>query len=69
MSYTAEESIKLDRLAVDTVLNNESKLVALGYLQYEALRKLTPSEFKSLYLRNIQENIPFDRLVDELILK
>lgn len=41
-------------------------ILALGYVRYETLRKLSPKQFSDLYKRNIKENIPFDKLVDEL---
>lgn len=42
--------------------------LALGYLRYEALRKLTPRQFSELYMRNLKgEN--FDQMINELIVK
>ncbi len=45
----------------------ESELV-LGYLRYEALKKLNPRQYEELNKRNLNgEN--FDEMVDELIVK
>lgn len=42
--------------------------LTMGFLRYEALRKLTPREFQVLWKRNIDgEN--FDEMVTELITK
>lgn len=43
--------------------------LALGYLRYEALRKLNPAQFNTLCRKNIMENKFFDSLVDELVEK
>ena len=41
--------------------------LALGFIRYEALRKLNPSQYRELYERNLTgEN--FDRMVDNLVL-
>ncbi len=44
----------------------QSKELALGYLRYEALRKLNPRQFKEIHLRNIKGE-RFDDMVDNLI--
>ncbi len=42
--------------------------LALGWLRYEALRKLTPRQFGDLYRLNLRGRA-FDELVDDLIKK
>ena len=37
-----------------------------GLHRYEAVRKLNVQQFADLYLRNIEDGVPFDQLVDEL---
>lgn len=43
--------------------------LALGWLRYEALRKLGPKRFAELCERNIKDGERFDDMVDELIVK
>ncbi len=46
----------------------EHNELVLGYLRYEALRKLSPRQYGELHKRNLKgEN--FDGMVDELIVK
>lgn len=40
--------------------------LALGWLRYEALRKVSPAEYLALHNRNIAGE-PFDGMVDKLI--
>lgn len=40
--------------------------LSLGYERYETLRTLNPTQFFELFQKNLQTNIPFDDLVDEL---
>lgn len=37
-----------------------------GHNRYEKVRKLTPSQFETLWMRNLYKRIPFDDLVDGL---
>ena len=53
---------------IDKALAEQSKeTLALGYLRYEALRKLGPRSFSELHRRNIQERIRFDDMVDRIV--
>lgn len=46
---------------------HRDETLALGYLRYEALRKLAPRQFSDLHKRNLKgEN--FDAMVDEMVL-
>jgi len=62
---------KLTKLEQEVLITKVSgafnaRELALGYLRYEALRKLNPREFSALVTRNIEgEN--FDKMVTELI--
>lgn len=70
MNYTDEESKELHRRASEAVLWGNPINIAIGYLRYEAVRKLSIREFGELCIRNTREDdTTFDRLVDELILK
>ena len=37
-----------------------------GHNRYEKIRKLSPSQFETLWMRNLYKRIPFDDLVDGL---
>ena len=55
------------RIAVYDTLNRVGENgVALGYLRYEAIRKLNPRQFQELCQRNLEGEF-FDDLVDKLI--
>ncbi|MDO8611114.1 MAG: hypothetical protein Q7R95_11365 [bacterium] len=55
-----------DKLLQNTFLDKSPTELALGYLRYEVLRKLSPMDFYKLYKRNlVGEN--FDEMVDEMI--
>jgi hypothetical protein len=40
-----------------------------GAARYEAIRLLTPAQFSSLWMRNVESGIRFDDLVDKLVEK
>lgn len=69
MRYTSFESQELARRADDKLDSVDRRIIAIGYLRYEAIRKLHPKAFADIHARNLREDITFDRLVDELILK
>ena len=48
----------------DSYTENE---LAIGYLRYEALRKLSPLAFQSVHQRNL-DGTNFDSIIDQLIL-
>jgi hypothetical protein len=59
---------KLDFIIRDCLDRYTPKELALGFLRYEALRKLNPIGFAKLHKRNISgEN--FDDMVTEMIKK
>lgn len=64
---TSEDAKKIDREIARCMSGVHPEELALGYLRYEALRRLTPREFTKLYKRNLASN-PFDDLVDALVL-
>jgi hypothetical protein len=56
--------VDMGRLRSARTLNDADRL-ALGFLRYEALRKVTPAQFAELHRQNMRgEN--FDRMVDVL---
>ena len=56
-------------LVAQAMTERDPRQLALGYLRYEALRKLGPSKYAELCRKNIHEGHRFDDLVDELITK
>ena len=58
----------IDEKVCDTIAVHSQYELALGYLRYEALRKLNPRQFSALNKRNMAgEN--FDEMVDEMVVK
>ena len=56
-----QEQIKIN----DAIANRTNEELALGYLRYEALRKVSPRQFSELHARNLAgEN--FDDMVTRL---
>ena len=57
-----------DRQILDALAYKNQWELAIGFLRYEARRKLKPREFEALHKRNSAgEN--FDKMVDELVRK
>lgn len=54
----------LERLVRITAANHTPEELALGYLRYETLRRLSPRAFGELHRRNLEGRF-FDGLVDE----
>lgn len=63
---TTEQTIWFNYKLCDAKLGYSSDELAIGWLRYEALRKLTPSKFADLHKRNINGE-RFDDMVDELV--
>jgi len=59
----------IETLVADAMTRRDPKELTLGFLRYEALRKLGPARYSELHRRNIHEGRRFDDLVDELIAK
>ena len=59
----------LSRLVCGTVICREPHDLALGWLRYEALRKLNVEQFRDTFVYAMDNDIPFDTLVDGLVLK
>jgi len=47
-------------------LESKVERLQVGYNRYEKLRRLSPTEFKKLFKKNLTSGIPFDILVDQL---
>ena len=56
----------LDRLVRLLVANHTPEELALGYLRYEAVRKMSPRTFGELHKLNLSGKF-FDSLVDETL--
>lgn len=52
-----------------TMMSKDIRELALGWLRYEAVRKLNANRFAELCERNIRDHIQFDDLVDQLIVE
>ena len=59
----------IETLVAEAMTRHDPKELTLGYLRYEALRKLGPVRYAELCRKNIHEGHRFDDLVDELIAK
>lgn len=59
----------IETLVAQAISERDPKELALGYLRYEALRKLAPYSYLELCRKNIREGHRFDDMVDELITK
>lgn len=58
----------LQRKASAAMESNNIAELTQGYLRYEALRKLTITQFENLCIRNVNgEN--FDEMVDQLVIQ
>lgn len=53
---------------VEQAISTKSQVeLAIGYLRYEAIRKLAPRQFAELWQKCMSSDKSFDSLVDELI--
>ena len=59
----------IETLVANRIQQHDPRELALGFLRYEALRKLGPHKYAELCRKNIREGRRFDDLVDELITK
>jgi hypothetical protein len=55
----------IDDLVRQTIAERTVEELAVGWLRYEAIRKLFPAEFMTLHHRNLKGE-RFDDMVDEL---
>jgi hypothetical protein len=51
------------------LLRLEIQRLRIGVERYETVRRLTPKEFKDIYLSNITTGKPFDQIIDERLKK
>ena len=61
------ETKTLHQLVQIVVRNHTPEELALGYLRYEALRRMSPRTFRDIYQRNLYGR-DFDELMDEALL-
>ena len=59
----------LERLLHKTMHERNREELALGWLRYETLRKLTPWTYAELNKENLVHGRAFGDLVDEMIIK
>ncbi len=58
----------LDELIEKAIDDNMQKRLALGFLRYEAVRKLDARQYTDLQRRSLNGE-RFDKMIDELIIK
>ena len=59
----------IETLVAEAMTERDPKELALGFLRYEALRKLAPYSYLELCRKNIREGHRFDDMVDQLLTK
>lgn len=58
----------IEQLVEKCVAEHDVKELALGFLRYEALRRMNPNQFKEIHQRNLAGE-RFDDIVTEELLK
>lgn len=58
---------EIETLVAQAMTERDPRELALGYLRYEALRKLGTASYAELCRKNIHEGRRFDDLVDDLL--
>jgi len=66
IEQTGDPAVVLKRLVRLLVANHTPEELALGYLRYEAVRKMSPRTFGELHKLNLSGKF-FDSLVDEAL--
>jgi hypothetical protein len=66
MIMTTEQLVWFNYKLSDAKRGFSSEELAIGWLRYEALRKLTPQKYTELHRRNMAGE-RFDDMVDELV--
>jgi hypothetical protein len=61
-------SATLEQLVAECIADHHEKELAIGFLRYETLRRLSPRQFAELHKRNLNGE-PFDNMVTEELLK
>lgn len=61
-------SATIEQLVEKCVAEHDVKDLALGFLRYEALRRMNPNQFKQIHQRNLAGE-RFDDIVTEELLK
>ncbi len=56
----------LPEQVIKAMQSQHANQLALGWLRYEKLRRLSPREYRELCNKNMTMAIPFDDLVDEM---
>jgi len=63
-----DSNLPLEGLVEKSITERDVKELALGFLRYEALRRLNPRQFAELHARNLKGEM-FDDMVTEELLK
>jgi len=66
MSQQTPHQRRISQLVAQAELEEDEDTLALGFLRYEAIRKLSPRQFAELHARNLK-GVHFDSLIDELV--
>ena len=61
-------SATLEQLVVRAIAKNDVEDLAIGFLRYEALRRMNPRQFSEFHARNLKGE-RFDDIVTEELLK
>ena len=67
MAMTPKQNQALTRKIELAIQSRDVAELALGYLRYEAVRRLNPRQFAVLCFSNVRLEARFDDLVDELV--
>ena len=65
----SEERYTLNVRVINASALRTSSELALGYLRYEALRKLNVQQYRELFCRHLTGAQTFDDMIDELVVK
>lgn len=68
MNKYIEEINTIDSLIENAIKNCNERELAIGFLRYEALRKLNPIQFAKLHAKNLKGK-NFDEMVNKLVIE
>ncbi len=60
---------KIQELCSTLIDSGNQDVFVKGYLRYERIRKMNVPEFKSVFMRALENDERFDDIIDELIEK
>ena len=62
---TSDQTTKQKEILTSKTENLSREDLAIGWLRYETIRKLSPQKFAEIYQKNITEGTAFDELIDQ----